>query len=257
MRPLNLKIYIPTRGRPHRQITADQLQEAGIPHVLVCTQGDVTLDDYKARCDLFGKIIVVKAAGLTEKRQRILEMAPEKFCMLDDDLRFYSRSENGAGFISISNMIGKSETARTLRQMFRDIEDALDQHAQVGLVDKFMAQAQPRMYKTSGRYNQVMAYNQKLFKKVRPRFRTITNQEHDFHLQLSAAGLPPYILTEWSKDAPYYAQGGCSIYRTVAVEKRGFEELRKNWPDIVKIVPHAKNISGLAVRFDWKKADNV
>jgi hypothetical protein len=255
MKPLSMKIYIPTRGRPHRQITADQLREAGIPYTLVCTKDDPTLGDYQARLD---KVLVVKAWGLTEKRQRILEMAPDKFCMLDDDLRFYKRSENGAGFISISNMISKKESARTLREMFRDIEDALRQNAQVGLVDKFMAQHQPRVYRIGGRYNQVMAYNQTLFRKVcRPRFRTITNQEHDFHLQLSMAGLPPYILTEWSKDAPYYAKGGCSIYRTPAVEKRGFEELQRNWPDIVKIVPHAKNISGLAVRFNWKKADNT
>jgi hypothetical protein len=243
-----MKIYIPTRGRPHRQITADQLREAGIPYTLVCTKGDPTLKEYEQRGD---KIVVVNAFGLTDKRQKILEMAPDKFCMLDDDLRFYARTEDGKRFIKIS-------TPKEFRSLFQDIEEALGQNAQVGLADKFMAQAQPRMYKTGGRYNQVMAYNKKLFAGGKwVRFRTVTNQEHDFHLQLSALGLPPRILTEWSKDAPYYAKGGCSIYRTPAVEKRGFGELQKYWPNIVKIVPHAKNISGLAVRFNWKKADNT
>jgi len=250
----DLRIYIPTRGRPSRQITADQLAEAGIPHVLVCTKGDPTIENYKVCPNRV--LFTVRAFGLTDKRQKILEMAPSKFIMLDDDLRFYKRTENGKSFKSFSSM-DSGVRAYNFRQLFRDITIALNTHAQVGLADKFMAQEQPRLYKSSGRYNQVMAYNKDMFADKKVRFRTITNQEHDFHLQLSALGLLPHILTEWSKDAPYYVKGGCSIYRTPAVEKRGFEELQKNWPDIVKIVPHAKNISGLAVRFNWKKADNA
>ena len=241
-----MKIYIPSRGRPRKQITADLLSSCGIKFHIVCTTDDPTLNEYRARFG-FRTVLVVSAVDIATKRQAILNIADGKFVMMDDDLRFYKRSRDGKRFTTVDNY-------KDLTTMLDDIEESLSSFAHVGLVDKFMAQTRPRKFITRGRYNQVLAYNKKHFPSPPPKFRTVTNQEHDFHLQLGADGLAPCILTEWSKDAPYYAKGGCSLWRTAAVEKKGFKQIAYNFPDLVKIVPHSKNISGLAIRVKWSKA---
>jgi hypothetical protein len=242
-----IPIYIPTRGRPDRQPLADMLTRFDIDFTLVCSKDDPTLSEYLAR---WPKCIwKVTADGITAKRQKILacDDIDDRFVMMDDDLRFYQRDPDGKRFHIV-------EHAFQMRMLLRAIDENLMEAAHVGLSDKYMAQMKPRGLVRRGRYNQVLGYNRALFPDPMPRFRTITNQEHDMHLQLAAAGLAPVILTEWSKDATYYAKGGCSLWRTPEVEKQGFEQLRDNFPDLVTIVPHPKNISGLAIRVKWAKA---
>lgn len=245
-----MRIYIPSRGRPDRTITADALANAKIRFTIVCSKIDDTVPQYIKR---WGKenILVVNSKNICEKRQKIVEHARlcriGKICMMDDDLRFYARLSTGTF---------RTAAPVDLHDMVAALSKALDEVAHAGLVDKFMSQHSPRGHVSHGRYNQVLAYNLKKWPK-NVRFRLPVNQEHDVHLQLSTQGLPPRILTEFSKDAPYYAKGGCSFYRTPEVEERGHRMLAENFPEYVKVVPHKKSISGLAIRVKWQKADGV
>lgn len=250
-----MKIFIPTRGRPNRQPTADAFYTAGVPYHLVCTESDVTLPQYVKE---HGKatILIADTKTLTEKRQWIMDHTARNdvVLMFDDDLGFYVRERARPGFL-------KADSGG-VRAMIRWFGDALKEYAHAGLVDKFMSQTQPRGTKNGGRYNQVMGYNKaRIWDRMArrgiknfPRFRLPLNQEHDFHLQLLAMGLPPAISCEFSKDAKYYADGGCSAYRTPELELEVFDELKRLWPDFVRLRATKHAIGGRAATFNWRKA---
>lgn len=242
-----MKIYIPTRGRPDRQRTLEALTDAGLSPVLVLSKDDPTRRGHYHDAHT---PLVVNASNIHEKRQAILNYTRKsgggKFVMMDDDLTFFARDRRGkfakAGVDELASMVEM-------------LEDVLDTHAHVGIVDKFMCQGRPRGVVEHGRYNQVLAYNTTLFPKPWPTFRLITNQEHDFHLQLATRGCAPAIICEYSKDAAYYAEGGCSHYRTPSLERVMFKEMRRLWPDYVRLLPTQKR-PGLRMQVAWKKAVN-
>lgn len=250
-----MKIFIPTRGRPERQPTAAALAEADIPGRLVCTKHDDQLERYQ---ELYkaSHVLVAPTKTLTEKRQWILQNTGpnDKIIMLDDDLTFFIRKRDG--------QFRKATRPQDLVKLFQWFEEALETHAHVGLCDKFMSQNRPRGVAHRGRYNQVMGYNKALIRKRLkqlgridfPKFRLDLNQEHDFHLQLLALGLPPAISCEFSKDARYYADGGCSAYRTPKLEREVFNRLQQLWPEYVRLRETKHAIGGVAATFNWRKA---
>lgn len=258
-----MRIFIPTRGRPFRQPTADALYEAGIQFTFVFSASDLSLDSYDAAIkNLYPKAghWTMTVSGIMEKRQSIFEHATDnKIIMLDDDLKFYKRRRDG-GF----NIATKAQ----IRQMIKSIEKALDKNAHVGLVDKFMSQTRPRGRVHSGRYNQVLGYNMRMIaERVRllssngmmhhdshPKFRLSLNQEHDMHLQLLELGFAPTILTEYSKNAAFYAAGGLSHMRTKTLERSVFKKLQALWPQYVKLRKSKHSIGGVAATFNWRAA---
>lgn len=239
-----MKIYIPTRGRPDRQRTAVTLSAAGIPFTLVCSDNDPRLGEY---AELGYPMLRCKARNIHEKRQFIIDHHKHgKLVMMDDDLRFYTRRQDG-GF--------DAATSGGMTRILKRLEKALDSHAHAGLCDKFMSHNRPRGHGTHGRYNQVLAYNLDAWPhRHRPTFRLAINEEHDMHLQLATRGLAPWIDYEMSKDAPYYAAGGCSVWRTPEVEADAMRAFQMLWPHLVTVVDSPSSISGKAIRVKWKEA---
>lgn len=250
-----MKIFIPTRGRPERQPTVVALEEADIRYHLVCTARDPMLGRYQ---ELYGRnrLIIAPTRSIGEKRDFILQNAGDngKIVMVDDDLAFFVRKRDG--------QFRKIARPQDLRKLFEWLEEALEKHAHAGLCDKFMSQNRQRGVAYRGRYNQVLAYNKALIRKRLkkldrvdfPKFRLDLNQEHDFHLQLLALGLPPAISCEFSKDARYYADGGCSAYRTPKLERQIFNKLQQLWPEYVRLRETKHAIGGIAATFNWRKA---
>lgn len=239
-----MKIFIPSRGRPDRQPIAEALSAANIPFTLVLTKGDPCIPEYAG---LGYPYRIVKARNMFEKRNAALKGVTGKVLMFDDDVRIYARTNCGLFY---------KATSKDLRRMVKRIDKALNKHAHAGLCDKFMSQTRPRGHGTFGRYNQVLAYNLDLWPKgrKRPKFRLWVNSEHDVHLQLAQQGFAPWIDYEFTKDAPYYAKGGCSTYRTPEVERDAMHKFASLWPDLVTVVDHKTNISGKAIRVKWKQA---
>lgn len=241
-----LTVYIPSKGRSDRQITADQLRAAGVSFTFICSA-----DDTKAHLNAYAlsgsSLLTAKVKSISEKRQWILGniIRGPKIVMLDDDLVFYARISD-AKFVRAS--------PKQLQAMFLWLDKALDKHAHAGIVDKFMSQATPRGDVRARRYNAVLAYNLGLWPKPRPKFRIPVSEEHDVHLQLAARGLAPIISTEWSKATSYYSAGGCADERSAKSEARGHRRFAELWPGIVSVIPHKSNISGLATRVRWSKA---
>ncbi len=231
-----MRVFIPTRGREGRQITAKALTKAGIHFTLVLSQPEE--HPYPS--------IQVSANNLAEKRQCIMNEAGfEKVVMLDDDLRFRARTEE--------NRFLKA-TPSKLFSMFKIIDGMLDHYAQVGVADEFMAQHRPRGWTVGGRYNQLLAFNPMIFPECMPQFRQVSVEEQDFNLQLLTQGYPACVINEWTKTEVPYAKGGCSSYRDGDNEERCFREFADRWPGLVQLRESNTTASGLRVQISWKKA---
>jgi hypothetical protein len=245
-----MRIYIPTRGRPDHQRTAEALVAAGIPVTLVLSEQDPDILGYtKWNNQENIKIVIIKGArDIGQKRQAIMGLGEPMLCMMDDDLRFRRRNKEG-----------KFEPAedKDLVFMVSMINEELESYAHVGLCDEFMSNTRPRGTVHAGRYNQVLAYNQNLFPDPKPRFRLGINEEHDMNLQLQAQGLAPSIICEFTKGQKFYAKGGLSHYRTAEVEKQQHEKFANYWPDLVTVKPCDKSLSKLRVQVKWAKALKV
>jgi len=216
-----VNILIPSRARPDKQITADQLRRAEIPFTIVRTANDDT--DYDR--DIYPQV-VVEANGLTDKRQRMLEMFPGKTLVLDDDITFFQVVEGRT--IPI--------TPEHLRRLVQLVEGYLDQFAHVGISQRFMIQNKPQPFELNRRIMGCRGYNTALFPDPWPTFRLITCQDIDFTMQLMAAGKRSLIITEYAQqDGPYMAAGGCAIYRTNDLILEGHRKLKELWPDYVKL----------------------
>lgn len=242
-----MKIYILTYGRPHKQTTANELNEARIPFTFVLSKSDPLLDEYKADFKDASITVASNGATITEKRQWLFERARGKFIMLDDDLWFRRRKADGS-FV-------RAKSA-DLAHMFQHIERLLDWFAHGGIVDEFMCHTRPRGQKLGGRYNQLLAYNKDMMPRPYPKFRVPVGEEHDVNLQLQARGLVSCVNTEWTKHAgPYYAPGGCSDSRaSVAKEREAQKQFQRLWPHLCQIKPSKGSRTGIRVAVAWRKA---
>lgn len=246
---MSVAVYIPTRGRPNLQKTSDMLTQARIKHYLVCSQNDVTLKEYAKK---YSNVIVVNAKGISDKRQKIMEMDGDKFVMMDDDLTFFVRRS--------LRKFKKAEPS-DMRVLVKWFDKILSSYAHAGMVDKFMCQTRPRGFVTSGRYAGVLGYSPKIIRNCMhygrtPKFRLPVNEEHDMHLQLLSLGLKPAITCEFSKDSKYYLAGGLTGLRTPKVEKQSFKTLLSLWPDYVKLREGKNAIGGVAATINWRRAAN-
>lgn len=241
-----MRIFIPSRGRADRQTTLELIPRSHDVTIVVPLN---EVEAYANRWPVRAHVVGMNYAHIGEKRQKILdivaagaERAPDaKILMLDDDLKF--RCRVGGRFVSASD--------ESVGRMIDTIEKKLDEYAHVGVTDEYMCQTRPVGFYEGGRYSQVLAYNLDLWPE-KFRYRLAINEEHDMNLQLTASGLPPCVLTDWTKGSKFYAAGGCSAWRTPEVQRENVEKFAKMWPGVVTIVEKKSGFPD--VRVQWRKA---
>jgi hypothetical protein len=239
-----MKIYIPTRDRVEGK-TAYALKEAGIEHFVVAPTGEQRSDD---------KLLWCPFHGIRATRNYIMDYHQENFpddpklVMLDDDMVFWARTEDGKRFLKCESSM--------LPELMAHLDDMLNSYAHGGIVEKFMSQAQPRHYRENGRYTHLNAYNLSLFQckdhEDKCRMEAEVGEEQDLNIHLLTMGRPSFQLTEWTWTDKQYAPGGCSAWRTDEVEIAAGHFLEKKYPGIVKLMqPEGKKPR---VRISWSTA---
>jgi hypothetical protein len=88
-----MKIYIPTRGRPHNQETLKWFPENMIKDgTVVLAIDEDEKDKYDKYPDVQKLIVPSFVKGISYKRKYIIQQSTDpRVVMLDDDLRFYIR----------------------------------------------------------------------------------------------------------------------------------------------------------------------
>lgn len=240
----DLQICIPSRSRFRENRTLHNLSKNLLPIVTVVVPVS-QYEDYRSRLPEVVKILPFEGQGIAAKREFILTSKRNgKLIMLDDDLRFHKRTQDGTKF--------PATLPEQTEQMFEEMSKFLDLYPMVGLTDKFMSHTKPRFFIECHRFNQVLGINRDLLPQPWPQFRVRHDEEHDVHLQLLTRGCKTAVLTEWSKSDKAGAAGGCNDWRSPEILKQVHEELTALWPTIVSITPDPPR-----ARYNWKEAKRI
>lgn len=218
-----MKILIPTRGRPHVQITANTLRAAGVPYTLVRTESDdsvYSLDDHPDQ-------VRAPVSDIMEKRNWIMDQhLGKKIFVVDDDMFFFRVLEG----------LAIPAGPHDIRRMLELIDGYLDEYAHVGIARRYMIQEQKQPFSENQKILGARGYNLALFPDPIPRFRLKAVSDFDYQMQLTASSLSALIVTEYcQEDGPYLAAGGCSIWRSNETIREGMLALKAYWPDYVRL----------------------
>lgn len=210
------------------------------------------LDDYILR---FPRVVGIKAGGIGPTRQHIIQYAKGgKVCMMDDDLSFFVRRTDDPTKLS------KASPA-DIKTMMRVMEKQLDQFAHAGVAAREGANRATQALLFNTRMLRVLAYDTGVLKREKIRYdRCPVMEDFDVTLQLLERGYDNVVLNHFAQDqGTSNAPGGCSTYRTRAVQAEGANTLKRLHPDFVTVV--TKETKGAwgggertDVRIAWKKA---
>jgi hypothetical protein len=258
-----MRIYILTRGRTENQITLRNLPPALYKVTnLVCYGPDprirevpegVTVIPYPARLQRLGD---VRQWVIDNHASKVLGWRNDPhLCLIDDDFSFLKRKPKDQEHFL------KAEP-EDLVSCFVQMDKLLRTYAEVGLIARSgNNRAAGHKLLLNTRIAGVLGFNYDALDFYKIKFNRIpTMTDFDACLQLLEHGEENAMMCEYSYGQPgSNTEGGCSIYRTMALQKEGAEGLQRLHPDFVRIVEkQTKGSWGGQKRTDvvvsWKKA---
>lgn len=214
-------IFIPTRARADRQITADAFMQHGFDTMLVVSEADST--NYNSNYNF----VRIKEEGITPTRNAILNLsARDKFIMMDDDLTFFKRSKT-------HNTCKRLNTKREYEQLLKRIDQQLDKYPIVGVAERFLINYTPYPIKFDCRQIHVFGINKKL---LPPdiRFRGRVFEDVDLVMQCLMQGKSNAVITDFAQSQKKQDDvGGCNTWRTPALEAEENKVFLDRWKGFV------------------------
>lgn len=266
-----MRIYIPSRGRQHTTKTY-----LNLPPALQKTAVYVVPKNEAAAYRTQGFPVISPPPSIdriAKTRQWIIEYhleqwAPvtDKLVMLDDDLRFYYRTDKlPNGFACATS--GAFPNQESVIRGFKQLEKLLDEYAHGGILIQLGAN---RIESNEPIYNsrvcRAIAFRASILKKHWPhtKFGSVPVQD-DFHatLTLLELGYPNAIVTDITNEQTggSGAIGGASVYRDMAYHADSVRKLKALHPEFVRIANKGVCATGawggqerIDVVVSWKKA---
>lgn len=248
-----MRILIPTFNRgPARQKTYDALHQAKAHDrfavALVCPRSEY--EEFK-RAGYYA--IPCGAKGIAATRQWMLDYAHgETVLMLDDDLQSWSMRRN-TDPVSYTKASGK-ELLRSLE----DFAQKMQHYAHGSIGHRLFCQHHEPIY-FNARMLRALCYDTVALKEAKVKFRLPVMEDFDVQLQLMTKGYEAMIYNKIVQDqSASNVNGGCSTYRTDAVQAAAAHELARLWPELVTVT-EKKGWAGMDtvrtdVRVNWRKA---
>jgi hypothetical protein len=181
----------------------------------------------------------------------------DKLLMLDDDLHIACRRDDNRSLF-------RNPMPVDIHQMLASINDALNPCPMVGIGPREGGNRNTDHVVHNTRIMRVLGFRRSYLREHKIFFSGVELME-DFHvnLQILRSGADTCILNDWVSDQAggSAAPGGCSSYRTDALQSAAAHRLAALHPGLVRVVQKAtKTAWGGGVRTDvvvqWKKARN-
>lgn len=252
-----MQIIIHTSGRPdgEQQHTLQALMGEGLSPTLVVQAKD------EAAYSWWPKLFVLPSYinRLAETRDYIIHQmnGPDHVVFMDDDLDFaVRRTDDSTKFRAPSKENGD------LKAMFDRMDRMLLDYPMVGIGAREGGNRMVEPYVLNSRIMRVLAFRRSYLQDKNLYFSPMVVME-DFHinLQILRSGADTCILNNWvsNQRGGSNAAGGCSEYRTAAVQTAAANKLAALHPGFVRVVQKAtKTAWGGGVRTDvvvsWKAA---
>jgi len=243
-----VNIYILSSGRAGKQVTWNSLPKSIQEKTkLVIPEGE---EHHYANFPH----MAIPCKGIGPTRQFIIDFTEGKVIMLDDDLTFaIRRTDNPTKF--------NPATDKDVEYMFHNIEDLLNKYAHVGVAGREGGNRNTERFIHTNRMIRILAYDAAILRRLKVRFDALPVME-DFHttLRLLRLGFDNIIVNSIVQNQyGSNAAGGCSQYRTPAMQEASAHLLKEHHPDFVKVVKKkTKTAWGWGERTDvivqWKRA---
>lgn len=243
-----MRIYIPTRGRVGKQITLRSLPES------LRRRTWLVVPTEEAGVHAHENILVQPPSirSIAEKRAWIMKQAHktgiEKLTMLDDDMGFYARGPKG--------LLKEYATDKVVEDLFKWIEDQLDDFAHVGISSRMGNNHVEEDFKTTTRMMHSLSYYLPVAMAHVKFNRVAFREDFDYTLQLLRKGYDNIVRYDVCvAPGTYGAKGGCFDERTVEKSNREAELLATLHPGLVKVVDKDyKGVPRKEVMVQWKKS---
>lgn len=265
-----MEIFVHSAGRATvgQQVTIRELSPALRARTSLVVQKAQAKEYLPVAQELGVGLVVLppRIQTLSPTRQWILDNARGKVVMTDDDLFFAVRLQKVK--FRVFNSLTPAQARRyNVDDMFKWVESLLDTYAHVGILDRSGAnRVTEEPYVEVKRMMRFLAYDAPRVRAVGARFdRLVTKQDFDMTLQLLRAGLPNAVITTYVQDqrGGSNTKGGCSAYRTEAVNTEAAHALAALHPGYVKVVEKTTKTgwfdktqpgTRIDVQIAWKKA---
>lgn len=253
-----MDLVIPTCGRWRNQPTLGALWEARLPVTLVVQQEErsqyIWLREPYPECSI--AVLPPHITTIAPTRQWIMENvgSSDHICMLDDDLTFYRRRTDDR--TKLTDVLPDD-----LERAFDEMDLKLSQFGHVGFAAREGANriTDPLVYNT--RIMRVLGYDRGLLAGLGIRFdRLEVMEDFDVALQLLEKGIPNCLLNNYAHNQAGSGNvGGCSHFRTAALQAANAVKLQLLHPGVVSVV-QKRTLAAWGggertdVRIQWKKA---
>jgi hypothetical protein len=250
-----MDIVIVTYGRPHRQVTYDNLPRRWQERAITVVQ-QREMEHHTNK-----NIIVLPEhiRNIRDTRHYLIHncerLTENNIVMLDDDMVFAARREDEPN--KFRNMVDEDYD-----RMFRELSNALLEFAHVGISHREGANRNTDEFVEISRQMRVLAYQKPVLRSLAVKGRTAVMEDFDVTLQLLRHGLPNRLLNNWvHNQGGSNTDGGCSTFRTPVVQTEAAKMLAELHAPFVKVVEKETKTSwGGQKRTDvtvyWKKAYN-
>jgi hypothetical protein len=256
----DLTICIPTKGRL-KQKTWKMLHAAGLGPItyFVCEPEDAARLRQQRASLPDAQFMECGVQGIHRVRQWIVDNCQSPYVMmLDDDMEFFRRKGDGDWHLKKCNSVD-------LRHMLLEVRTLLsiDGYPLVGISARQGNNRQEANVVFNTRMNNAYAMDVEILRHHGIRWdRLPLMEDFDVTLQLLRLGYDNAVLYEyaWNQNGGSNAQGGCSGYRTNAMQTMCAEKLKELHPEFVRIVTKKAKAGwkGMEERKDvviqWKKA---
>lgn len=260
---MEYRVVIPSAGRYERSLPTLELLPYNILKKTTLVVPYEELKKYRRSLGDFLNVVEIrglKKKGIAEARHysiRTLASLKEVDCiiMLDDDMYFYRRKDMSSPSLRVANFVEITDMINTMARY-----SMLKGYFACGLSARQGNNRVNTPFVENTRMMNAYALNVSAINNEGVRFNEMTVME-DFYVTLS-------MLTRGYKNRVIYNycwdqrgsndSGGCSSYRTKAVQSRAAHKLAKIFPDFVTVVKKKSNWKNMKERYDvrvqWKKA---
>lgn len=263
------QIYIISRGRANKVHTMRSIPKPLLEHTTLVISSDDDIDEYDRHNEGVGAIIKAPkwVKNYSDKFQFVLENGryrncrpesefPEcpKFVIIDDDIWFSKR---------VGDKLLKCEDIyRDMMDMWQQVYDLLDTFPLVGVHPRQMGHLAKLPYEKCGKIICIQAVNVDLFpEQFLPKVNDFPILADVFlNCYLLSRGCPNALLTSYVQDhGSCQAPGGCSLYRTPAMQRAAVEAVVERYgPHAQAVVKRPKSAKWMGdervdLRVQWKQ----
>jgi len=247
-----MQIFIPTRGRINNQVTFERFHLAKSLYPVTFIVPEEEYHGFVSKWGTQAEIRIVPSEWHIGNIHDYIASywGDKKHVVIDDDCKLYHCPSKKSCLIV--------RHARQARNMFLQLEKALDTFAYAGLTPSGYHTLSPFPSYVNSRVLNFHAYRRDIIVKEGIKWRLPTSGDQHAVLTTLELGYAVHLTNRWCVQAANWQPGGCTEYRTAELADQSFQTLAKLHSKVkLRKSTTATDQQTLDVRVQWKKSYGI